>query len=443
MLATPHLDPGLAGAGDPRQLLDPRTLLSSKTSAPAFQKAVNNRAPEAAALFDRATGFRGEDLEAAIYRTSRRRQALRVQLRDASVHSVGHNAEGNTSTARASTRQIEFTFVAEMREAALARFQSRTQQTGENLEGAARQSFVQASRAVSARFSISFRVSEAVLNGFASASGAGGSDGALHERLAAILDRMFKLADEALNEAFGFIQDFMQSGGDIGNRIQELYSHLEELDIEGLFGTSGSSQSPATVQHFAARSMEVQMEFEFAQAERIEVREGKVQQSDPIVLDLDEDGIELSSYQEGARFDIEGTGRQVQTAFVTGGDAFLVLDRNANGRIDSGRELFGDQHGAVNGFEELRKLDSNQDGVINAADSGFDALQLWKDNGNGDTEPGELIGLKEAGITSIGLDYINTNKRGAGGNTIAQVGMYRREDGSTGTAADAILNFMA
>ena len=197
----------------------------------------------------------------------------------------------------------------------------------------------------------------------------------------------------------------------------------------------------ASPQAAATQVTTIQLEFEFSYAETITVREGRIQQADPIVFDLDDDGIELSNHLNGARFDIRGDGRMATTAFVTGGDAFLALDRNGNGSIDSGRELFGDQHGAANGFEELRKLDGNGDGVINARDDVFSQLRLWRDNGNGITEEGELISLADAGISGIDLAYRNTDTLGAGGNRIAQIASFTRDDGRVGRTADAILNF--
>ena len=190
-----------------------------------------------------------------------------------------------------------------------------------------------------------------------------------------------------------------------------------------------------------AGSLSIQLEFEFEYEERVQVQQAAVQQSDPIVLDLDGDGIELTSYAQGARFDITGTGKQVTTGFVTGGDAFLAMDRNANGRIDNGAELFGDQNGAANGFEELRRLDTNRDGRINRLDAEYDGLLLWRDDGDGQTEAGELIGLAEAGIEEISLGYRNVSQVAAGGNRIAQIASFLRNDGSRGTAADALLNF--
>lgn len=86
--------------------------------------------------------------------------------------------------------------------------------------------------------------------------------------------------------------------------------------------------------------------------------------------------------------------------------AFLALDKNANGKVDSGEELFGQNKGQPNGFESLRELDSNKDGKISAADQGFKDLNLWFDkNANGKTEAGELVGLDSKKIQEISLSY--------------------------------------
>jgi len=251
--------------------------------------------------------------------------------------------------------------------------------------------------------------------------------------------------DEIANEIFSLMHDLVQGGGELRERLQKFIDELEALGLFGnaeapalLEGMGGASES-----QFQAQNSVMQLEFEFEYTEITQVRGEIVQEADPIVLDLDGDGIELTSYRNGARFDITGTGNAVNTAFVTGGDAFLAIDRNGNGRIDNGTELFGDQNGAANGFEELGKLDSNGDGRINRLDEGFDTLRLWRDDGDGRTEDGELITLAQAGVEEISLGYRNVNQVAAGGNRIAQIASFMRADGSRGTAADAILNFTA
>ena len=169
----------------------------------------------------------------------------------------------------------------------------------------------------------------------------------------------------------------------------------------------------------------------------------EVQQSDPLVVDLSGDGVRLSSLENGARFDINADGKTDQTAFVQGDDAFLVLDRNRNGRIDNGSEMFGDQNGAVNGFEELRKYDSNRDGVIDRKDAIYASLRLLHDrNGDGRAGLREMSTLAEKGIDSLDLGYragqrVDDTHR----NTLAERSHYLRGNGSRGALVDVWLGY--
>ncbi|MBN1517155.1 hypothetical protein JXA32_11390 [Candidatus Sumerlaeota bacterium] len=170
----------------------------------------------------------------------------------------------------------------------------------------------------------------------------------------------------------------------------------------------------------------------------------QVQQSDPLVLDLNGDGVNLSSYENGAAFDINGDGAIDRTAFVQGDDALLALDRDGNGRIDDGGELFGDQHGAVNGFEELARYDDNADGMIDQQDAIFSLLRLLHDrNGDGTVAGDELSTLEEQGITAIRLDYQSGSKDDGQGNTLAEEAVFQRADGSQGAVVDAWLGYQS
>ena len=133
----------------------------------------------------------------------------------------------------------------------------------------------------------------------------------------------------------------------------------------------------------------------------------------PIVVDLDGDGVETVRQSKTLHFDLDNNGFAEQTGWVGADDGLLVHDLNGNGVIDSGTELFGNNtvltngQKAANGFEAIAELDSNHDGVIDANDTSFASLRIWKDvNENGVTDSGELMTLGDAGVASIGYQYI-------------------------------------
>lgn len=140
------------------------------------------------------------------------------------------------------------------------------------------------------------------------------------------------------------------------------------------------------------------------------------QPRDPLVLDLDGDGIELTQGSNSVLFDHNADGIKTGTQWVTGDDGLLVRDINGNGAIDSGRELFGDQtllpneQLASNGFSALAALDSNNDGVFDVNDSAYSELRVWRDlNQDGISQVEELQTLANARIESINLNTGNQN----------------------------------
>jgi len=153
----------------------------------------------------------------------------------------------------------------------------------------------------------------------------------------------------------------------------------------------------------------------------------------PIVIDVSGNGLDLTDAEHGVIFDISGSGTARHFAWTSPGsdDAWLVLDRNHNGTIDDGTELFGNftpqpatPAGAVsNGFLALAEYDKtvnggNNDGAITAGDSIFTLLRLWQDvNHNGVSEPSELRTLASLGLTAMDLDYRDSPKVDEYGNS--------------------------
>ncbi len=158
---------------------------------------------------------------------------------------------------------------------------------------------------------------------------------------------------------------------------------------------------------------------------------------DPLAIDLDGDGIETVSAEFGIRFDHDGDGIKFGSGWVAGDDGLLVLDRNANGLIDSGAELFGidtvlgNGQKATDGFQALAELDSNSDGVIDAGDAAFQDLKVWRDvNQDGVSQASELFSLAEIGIRSFNLTKTVVTENLGDGNQVLATGVYTRDDGS-------------
>lgn len=170
---------------------------------------------------------------------------------------------------------------------------------------------------------------------------------------------------------------------------------------------------------------------------------------DPLVLDLDGDGVETTSPRDGTviLFDHDADGVKTGTGWVKPDDGWLVLDRNGNGVIDSGRELFGvdtiKRNGqfALDGFDALSDFDLNQDGKIDANDSVFANLRIWRDlNQDGVSQENELSTLIANGIVSIDVHSIATRKDLGNGNIQSATGSFLRANGVIGSTGETSAN---
>jgi Ca2+-binding RTX toxin-like protein len=158
---------------------------------------------------------------------------------------------------------------------------------------------------------------------------------------------------------------------------------------------------------------------------------------DPLVLDLDGDGFELTTVTNStAYFEFDTDGFAERTGWVRGDDGLLALDLDANGKIDNVTELFGNQ--TMSGFVMLAAYDLNTDGVIDASDAVFANLRVWRDlDQDGATDSGELFTLATLGIVSITLaSSAPGDPTFVGGNEIVRSGSFNWAGGGTGGIAD-------
>lgn len=193
--------------------------------------------------------------------------------------------------------------------------------------------------------------------------------------------------------------------------------------LEGVFGFARNFK-------FQAASVDMQIvELNFQSGQS-----GEDATADPLVIDLDGDGVELTGVERGASFDIDADGTPDRVSVPTGGDAFLALDRDGDGRITSGAELFGDLTGATDGFRDLARFDLNLDGRITPRDPVFDDLLLFRPHGTNST-------LAREGIDSLNIGRTGRPRTLPTGDILAGLGIVEKSDGSRRTLADVLLRF--
>jgi hypothetical protein len=149
----------------------------------------------------------------------------------------------------------------------------------------------------------------------------------------------------------------------------------------------------------------------------------------PIVMRKTPGAYRFSGLDRAVSFDINADGTNDLIGWTDDPDVFfLSLDRNGNGSIDDGSELFGTatplpDGTAANGFIALSQYDSNDDGRIDSHDAIWPSLLMWSDrNHNGRTDRGELARLSTGPVRAIDLDYHHTGKHDAYGNYLRYKG---------------------
>ena len=206
----------------------------------------------------------------------------------------------------------------------------------------------------------------------------------------------------------------------------ESYSEVEQTTFEanGVIRTEDGKEISFDLSLSMTRS--------YHEESNVSIRLGDARQKkDPLVINFGGNAAQLTSQR--FKFDLDSDGQTDDINFVTGGSGFLALDRNGDGKINNGSELFGAKSG--DGFAELATLDSDNNGWIDENDAAYEKLSIWtKDS----TSKDQLSTLTQANVGAISLARVATpfelkDSRNHQQGEIRATGIYLREDGAAGT----------
>lgn len=184
-------------------------------------------------------------------------------------------------------------------------------------------------------------------------------------------------------------------------------------------------------------SVAMNMSREFVQESNLELQAGS-KKIDPLVINFDGQGAALS--QTRFEFDLDSNGTTEQIAQLRPGSGYLALDRNGDGAINDGSELFGPSSGR--GFAELAVYDEDGNNFIDEGDSIYHQLRIWMTNEDGSTQ---LAALGDKNIGAIFLGHVSSpfQLKDDGNNSLGEVvnsGIYLTEDGKAGVIQEINLS---
>lgn len=206
----------------------------------------------------------------------------------------------------------------------------------------------------------------------------------------------------------------------------EFYSEIEQTRFE-----AGGSVKTADGKEINF-SISISMTRSYSETADISIRTGDARKlQDPLVLNFNGSAAQLTSQR--FKFDLDSDGKAEDINFATGGSGFLAFDRNDDGKINNGSELFGTLSG--NGFAELAQFDADHNGWIDENDAIYDKLRVWSKSNDGEDR---IATLHEATIGALSLACVATPFELKDGNNALQgqirsSGIFLQEDGKAGT----------
>jgi len=231
--------------------------------------------------------------------------------------------------------------------------------------------------------------------------------------------------DQAVATPPAAVQRATSSAGfELVYQRHEHYQEQEKMEFkaEGLVRTKDGRD--------IAFSTSLTMSRDYYEESNLSIRAGDARKIDPLVINFDGKGAELS--QTRFKFDLDNDGTEEQIASLRSGSGFLALDRNGDGIINNGSELFGPASGQ--GFAELAKFDEDGNHFIDEGDSIYDKLRIWSFNEDGSSQ---LVALGDKQIGAIFLGHVTSpfqlkDEKNQSLGEVANSGIYLNENGETG-----------
>jgi len=238
------------------------------------------------------------------------------------------------------------------------------------------------------------------------------------------INDMLKTIDEIIQSLMGMLQQKSQEAKEVPRiSIYESYEEHESLS----FSTIGHIKTEKG-------TLDIDLNFNMTRDFAVEHRIDIFDKLDPLVINLNGDIPNLTS--DYFSFDLDNDGKSDQISKLGVGSGFLALDKNKDGLINQGSELFGTITG--NGFGELSQYDNDNNNWIDENDAIFDKLRIWLKNG--DENEKELVGLGEMGVGAIFLGSTDSEftYKTSFNETLGEMkssGIFLNENGSCGTVS--------
>ena len=218
--------------------------------------------------------------------------------------------------------------------------------------------------------------------------------------------------------------------GRLMTRVTASYNVINEHE-ETAFRTVGTALTED------GRAINFNVEFGMTRSfsaafESLKMEDYSVALCDPLVINVGADVADISDQK--FLFDLDSDGREESISALSEGSGFLALDKNGDGRVNNGSELFGTSSG--DGFKDLSGYDTDKNGWIDEGDAVYNRLKVWFTGGDGEQK---LLSLKEAGVGAIYLGNVSTEfsdknvLTGELNGIVRRSGIFLREDGGAGT----------